>query len=289
LRGPILNALDRLSDERNAIQLCELAKMYAKAGDDAFRSRLYKIVEQKPFPTMPWLGEEELLEVDNEKGFVFAAWIRGIGLATREWDWDDRSLVENAVTKLGEKLVHELLETNKDENLNRFRKTWHQEQQKKATKPAQPSLEKRMRAIGVSEITAAAESKQPAFGMFRGWGMYANPGDLQTVLQRLWAAENPTVIVNYLTVFSNRALPEFDARLIELCRHPDEKVQWRGFQALSKNNSPVLRQFALGELEKGLCDGSIASLFINNYQPRDEEKILDAMSLPADENELHRP
>jgi hypothetical protein len=286
-REPILNALDGLSDENNAIQLCELAKMYAKAGDDAFRTRLYRIVEQKPFSTMPWLGEQELLDVEYGKGFVFVARVRGIGLATRDWDWDDRSFVENAVTRLGEKQLQELLQANTDENLNRFWQAWHLEQQKKATKPAQPSHDKRMRAIAVGEIIAAAESKQPAFGMFRGWGMYADPGDLHTVLQRLWAAENPTVIVNYLTVFSNRAMPKFDARLIELCRYPNEKVQLRAFKALSKNNSQVLRHYALGELEKGLCDGSIASLFINNYQSGDEERILDALSLPADENEVH--
>src|SRR5208283_1959056 len=57
-RGPILNALNQLSDERNAIQLCDLAKIYAEAGDETFRTRLYGIVEHKPFSTMPWLGEE---------------------------------------------------------------------------------------------------------------------------------------------------------------------------------------------------------------------------------------
>jgi hypothetical protein len=95
------------------------------------------------------------------------------------------------------------------------------------------------------------------------------------------------VIANFLTVFSNRALPEFDARLIELCGHADEKVQMRAFQALSKNRNPVVSRFALAKLEKGLSDGSIASLFISNYEPGDEGRILDAMVLPSDENELH--
>lgn len=286
-REPILHALHELADERSAIQLCELAKMYAIAGDSAFRIRLYEIVEQKPFSIIPWLGEKELIEMDGGQGMVSAARVRGRGLATRDWEWDDRSFIEDAVKQLGQAQVHELLEANLDEEVGRFWKSWRLEIKKKAEKSPVRSREQQMRAITVSEIISAAESEGPRFAYFRGWGKYADSGDVRAVLQRLWAAKNSKVIVNYLTIFSNRALPEFDARLIEFCRHPDEKVQMRAFQALSKNSSPVLRSFALAEIKKGLTDGSIASLFVNNYQPGDEEQILDALVFPEDENEQH--
>ena len=80
-RVPILHALYDLSDERSASQLCELARRYAEAGDDTFRTRLYEIVEQKPIADSRWLGEEEIVRLDGEKAFLFAARVRGETLA----------------------------------------------------------------------------------------------------------------------------------------------------------------------------------------------------------------
>jgi hypothetical protein len=95
------------------------------------------------------------------------------------------------------------------------------------------------------------------------------------------------VIANLLRVFSARALTEFDPRLIELCLHCDEEVRRRAFQALEQNAHPLIRQFALTELRKGVRDGSAVALFINNYRQGDEQRILGAMEFPGDECELH--
>src|SRR5262245_63187426 len=56
-RVPILHALYDLADDRSAKQLCQLARRYAEAGDETFRTLLYEIVEQKPVADSPWLGE----------------------------------------------------------------------------------------------------------------------------------------------------------------------------------------------------------------------------------------
>ncbi|QVL34591.1 hypothetical protein KIH39_11985 [Telmatocola sphagniphila] len=117
--------------------------------------------------------------------------------------------------------------------------------------------------------------------------MNAKTEELNEVLKQLWLAEKPKVILNYLEVFSNRALPVFDPRLIELTRHPDEKVRWRAFKTLSMNDHPILREHALKELEKGLSDCLNADLFIYNFFPGDEERILKALVLPDDLNQLH--
>src|SRR2546430_30277 len=86
----------------SAGQLCELAKHYAKQGDSAFLTRLYEIVERKPFIDSPWLGEEEIIELDGESALVFAIEVRGRGLANREWAWDDERLIEQAIERFGE-------------------------------------------------------------------------------------------------------------------------------------------------------------------------------------------
>jgi hypothetical protein len=131
-RVPILHALYDLSDDRSASQLCELARHYAEAGDDAFRTLLYEIVEQKPFAHSPWLGEEEVITLNGERGFLFAARVRGRLLAGRAWGWDDRSLIDLAGERFGEANVGRLLEAATDEAVSRFREHWRHEQQKNA-------------------------------------------------------------------------------------------------------------------------------------------------------------
>jgi hypothetical protein len=286
-RVPILHALYDLSDDYSAGQLCELAKHYAKEGDSAFRTRLYEIVERKPFVDSPWLGEEEIIELDGESALVIAIEVRGRGLTNRDWAWDDERLIEQAIERFGEGPVSQLLDNSTDEAIREFQRMWHQGMKKKAEQKPVLSHKERVRAITANEIIAAAESEDTGFGMFRGWGMHAAPTDLGIVLQRLWATQEPKVIARFLTVFSNRALPDFDARLIELCQHSDAEVRRRAFSALEKNLHRLIREFALTGLAKGFCDGSIVGLFINNYEQGDEQRILEAMEFPADESELH--
>jgi hypothetical protein len=285
-RVPILHALYDLADDRSENQLCQLARHYAEAGDETFRSRLYEIVEQKPVADSPSLGEEEILTLDGEQAFLFAARARGMNLADREWESDDGSLIDLAAERFGEEHVGSLLEAATDEAISRFREHWRQDQQKQAQKQSHRSHKERMAATPIQEILRAAEGDSRCF-WFRGWGMHADETDLQAVLQRLWAEQEPRVIANLVKVFSARPLPEFDARLIELCRHGDEEVRWRAFAALAQNSHPLVREFALTELQNGVRDGSVVALFINNYRRGDEHRILNAMELPNDECELH--
>jgi len=286
-RVPILREFHDISDDYSAGQLCELAKHYARKGDPAFRTRLYEIVERKPFVNSPWLGEEEIIELDGESALLFAINVRGRGLANRKWAWDDERLIEQATERLGEGPVSQLLDNATDEAVCAFQRMWRQRMKEKPEQEPALSHKERVKAITVAEIVAAAESEDTGFGMFRGWGMHADPTDLGIVLRRLWAAQEPKVIAKFLTVFSNRALPDFDARLIELCQHSDAEVRRRAFSALEKNTHRLIREFAFAGLAKGLSDGSVVGLFINNYEQGDEHRILEAMEFPADECELH--
>ena len=285
-RVPILHALYDLSDDRSANQLCELARCYAEMGDEAFRTQLYEIVEQKPFPDTLHLGEEEIIALDGEPAFLFAARVRGKSLSGREWDWDDGYLIDRAAKRFGKERVNGLLEASSDESIRRFRERWRLEQQRKAEQTTTESHRERMAAVPVEEILQGADTERKCF-WFRGWGLYAKEADLQTVLEYLWTARKPNVIANLLRVFSGRALPKFDARLIELCRHSDEEVRRWAFGAVKENEHPLMREFALSQLQSGVRDGSVVALFIKNYRKGDEHRILESMDLPEDKDALH--
>ena len=108
-RVPILHALYDLADGCSAFQLCEFAVHYAQDGDETFRDQLYEIVEARPLEDYAYLGEAEILELDKAKGFLFAARIRGQELANRSWEWDDTSLVDDAIELCGKDEINRRL------------------------------------------------------------------------------------------------------------------------------------------------------------------------------------
>jgi hypothetical protein len=286
-RVPILHALYDLADERSASQLCELARYYAEAGDDAFRSRLYDIVGQKPFAESPWLGEEEIIQLDGEEAFLFAARLRGRQLAGREWEWDDDSLVHDAVERIGEERVKELLGRTEDAAIQSFGDEWRRQEEATAGRGEGVSHRDRMQAITVDKILSAAQTDDRRLGLFRSWGRYAHEVDLEVIFQHLLAAREPTALGKLLAVFTGREVPRFHPFLIELCLHVDKVVRRRAFQALANLEHPAVREFALAGLAKGLREGLVASLFTRNYLRGDEHRILEALELPDDANELH--
>ena len=286
-RPAIIEAMQNLTDERTTQQLCELALHYASAGDEAFRSRLYQIVEVRPFDDIPWLVEWPILHLDGEQGFLFAARIRGQQLVKREWEWDDQYLLDVAVELLGEGRVNEMLQTSTDGTLKHYRDVWLQKKSELQhdANPRQAQAE-RMRQIPISEIISAAESAAN-YPYFRGWGMSANESDLETVFQHLLSSHEPRMITNYLKVFSKREFPRIVPEIVNFCRHSDDEVRRRAIASLENTSHPLVRQLAEDELQQGMPDGRALGLFIKNYQQGDERRILEALEPPVDECQLH--
>ncbi len=282
-RVPILHALHELSDERSAEQLCELARCYAGAGDQTFRTRLYEIVEQKPITASAWLGEQEIIGLDGEEAFLFAARIRGEKVAGREWEWDDGSLVGQAVERFGEERVNGLLDDASDGAIVSFRTAWRRQKEAEAGRKPSLSRRERMQAITVEEILLAAESDEPDFHFFRGWGMFADEADLKRILRHLRSARDPEVVVRLLHVFSNRPMLQFDEHFIHLARNDDDEVRRRAIIALEKVQHPLVRELALAELERGPQG---VGLLVRNFQMGDEHHILGSLPMP-DDCELH--
>src|SRR5262249_12567818 len=109
LKDSGLQALDNISISDVGPQMCQLAAHFWNDGDVRFRSRLRQIVAGKPIENMPWLGEKELMRLDGDDGFLLALRRHAADLQTREWDWFDGSLVDDARRVLGEQHVSDLL------------------------------------------------------------------------------------------------------------------------------------------------------------------------------------
>jgi hypothetical protein len=285
-RDAILDSLQDLTESRHLPQRCELAFHFAKSGDKPFHDRLCELVEEKPLADCKWLAENEVVRLDGLPGLLRVVRSRGRQLMDRRWEWDDDSAVDDAIELFGEANVIDALRQSTDSLVKEYYRRRVEDKNRRTTTTAQ-SHRNRMRAISLQEVIAAAESGGGGGLSFRGWGMHADESDLETIQTRLWQAQDPKVICNYLQVFSNRPLPRFDTKIFDLCRHVDSTVRFRAINALEKNTHPMIRDFAYECLETNVIDESVIGLFERNYRPHDEDRILQGMALAHDERGRH--
>lgn len=286
-RDPLLNALRTVNDEQNAYQLCDLALHFARSGDDGFRQQLYKFVGQRQIADSPEIGEGQLLSLGGEEAFLFIARLRGHHLATAAWEWHDQAVIHAAIDDLGESSVRKILTLSLEPEIRRFATGWSENVRSPTNaEPQQSTYRQRMQAIPVGDLILAAQSKDQIH-LLRGWGRYASESDLDLVLEQIWKEHDPTSITDFLRLFSNRPLPQFDARLISLCEHSDERVQRRALDVLSQNSHPLIRAFALDQIQKNTLGIPVVGLLIKNYEQGDEQRILEHVELPEDPCERH--
>jgi hypothetical protein len=280
-RGPLLEAFTRLPED-SAVQLCGLARHYATSDAD-FRARLYEVVRTKPIPTMDWLGEEDLIALDAEAGFVFVAGVRGDRLDREPWESAHTSLMTDAIERWGRERTVRLLEASNACGARRFLDTWLLTETEPET-DATPSHGERMRAISVADILTVAAGTQDRCIWFRGWGRHAADDDLRAVLDAVLGETDPHRLVRLLRVFLGRPMPEFDVRILDLTRHQDTDVRDVAIQVLEPNTHPVIRSFGLELLAASDRVAEAVGLFIHNYSPGDETRIRAAMpSVPEDD------
>jgi hypothetical protein len=283
-RVPILHALHAVRDDDIVWQLGELAERYAACGDELFRERLYEIVEQDTDPDGSSFAERPLVRLDGVKGFLFAAAARGRRLSTREWDWPEDSFLAFAEEHLGKQTVQAALESSEDDAIRRFREVMRP--MPVDTPSTRTDWQTRVAAIPAEEIVRKAEVERSP-NDFIGWRRVAPAAELKKVVDRLWVTDDPATLACLLRLFMIQGLPDFDKRLIGLCRHADETVSRRAFQALRHHSHPSIREFAMSEIRAGNRDREEMSLLVNNYVPGVERLLLESLEMPEEAGDRH--
>ncbi len=285
-RAPILQAFNGMPDERDLHQLCAIAAHYALTGDESFRRRLYEIVEQRPYLDRSWLGEEEIMQLDGEAAFAFAARVRGQRLIEGDSEWDHDGLVREAVDQFGKEPVDNLLANNTDEAIRAFAQAWLTQKADTLKRPSGPSYEERMRTISVESVLEMSESGNPSYRL-RRWGRLADDSQREVVLRHLRTVQEPTTLANLLWVFSDRAVPQGIDTFLALSLHDEPEVSRRALGALENIAHPSVRQLALDNLGTGIGGGSVVGLLARNFQPGDEGRILEALEIPEESSTRH--
>jgi hypothetical protein len=172
-----------------------------------------------------------------------------------------------------------LLRNSTDASILRFGAAWQDEQHRCSQQQAHQTHVERMQAISVSDVLEAVQRKDKCYWL-RGWGMHAEESELQSILNQIWMVQEPRIIAKLLRVFSNRSLPRFDARIVEMCRHVDADVQRAALTALESNSHPQVRAFAIKELDEHALSFPVVGLFIKNFEAGDELRLLKQVDLP---------
>jgi hypothetical protein len=284
----ILVALRTIESSDVAAQLCQLARHYALHGGDDFRRQLLRIVTEMPVKDCEWLGEKELIQLDGEQGFLVAVRRHGIDLESRDWEWFDGALVDTAMERLGEQRALEALEAYaaKECHVTRFRDAWRSDHDRR-TNDQQIPYRERVSAYSADNVIQAAEQSTGRYFSFRGWGRLAEERELLTVYERMLATSNVESLQRLLQVFATRTWPRFDARMLQLCMHPNEKVRIRAARAVANNKHPEVRRFALEHHRDPTFQAEAIEMLAANYEKDDERLLLDALHLPNDECARH--
>ncbi len=285
-RGPILLALKSPENDRNAAQHCEIAYHFARHGDVHLRRQLHDFVSHRHFPSSLWIGESELIDLEGEAALRLIASGRGKQRESYDWDWDDDQVIQRAVDNLGEARVREILTDVTDPGMVRFAAAWKQ----KANLPTDDNSSRATRAVSepldLDTLFSPHNLTDNGYWL-RGWGMRAEESSLHPILKRLWREQNPAVIAKVLRTFSNRELPQVDARLIAFANHGDAEVRRWAIRALGQNSHPLVRRLALQKLEIDRTDGAVVKLLVRNFESGDEQRLLDQVDLPLDPCDRH--
>jgi hypothetical protein len=288
VRENLLHELHGIAQSDAATQLCQLARHFALTGDDRFKDALRIIVVDKLVADCDWIGEEELVRLEGDDGFLAAVRRHGKELKTRTWDWYDSALGDYGVKWLGEDRTLQLLDARSpaDSSVGRFSELWQTHRVEQEQCDRAPRIDD-TRNWSVDEVIAAAETASVLATGLRRWGRFASESDVARVYDRMLSTENVAALQRYLQIFAVRTWPRYDARMFELCNHTDGRVSRWSRTAVSKNRHPEVRRRALAMLDEPSDQGDAIKMLSTNYEPGDERRVLKVLSLPDDEWELH--
>ena len=217
----------------------------------------------------------EIIDIEGERGFLFAA--RKMGehlLAHSDW-WVDEEIVDRFDSQAGPGCGMALLEEGcrQDPALAAF--YWGLQKHRKR----RPSVDKPRPHPSVSEMIERIHLGGEKIFDADDWGKDASPEEREQVAGMDFRRLPVLGLWNYLHYFSGIGLPMLEDAHLELLRHPDEGVRDMMVQVLSHHADERVRQEALRALGEGELYRAL-ELFHESVRPEDMAAILEALDSP---------
>jgi hypothetical protein len=254
-RARVLAALETVTEYRDACQLFDFARLFALDGDAEARQMMYRKFARDD-TEQRCTGAEEIIELDGLAGFLAVA--RHIGAAVRADPSlsEDSSLLRMARDLLGPREVDDALTQagRDDATIVAYREAVAANA---AAYESYRSQQPNLAAFGYDDLVAwiAAQGVRAAAPYLRRWGEGATVGDLARAAVDLPLQADAERLIAFLRVFAGRSYPLDPTPLLNLARHPNERVTAGAIMALERLTDWRIRALALDLLNDAAADG----------------------------------
>lgn len=297
----ICSALAMATDTWDLEQLCDLAALMAKGGDEIAGAALRARVLGQESGGWETFGYEALVTLDQLNAVVeFARRFGELLMKDPEESAPTLEVLANTPELLAQAQAKLPGLAEADGAIKAY---LEQERANAARTENEPSLTKEQREAqrrervraersleGILADAAAGVGEYP--GRYMNFGRYATEDELRAVLRRLTVETDDKALVRMLWIFRRRPSPDLNFRIWALAESENADVREAAMTALAQNCDPRIGALARTKLCSPTIlqdDPEALALLINNYQPADEVLIMSALNhIAPDDDNAHR-
>lgn len=272
------------SSRNRDLRAC-LLKEFCLVGHEAALPKLYAMCRRHA-DSNDVEAISELIEVEGDKGLIFAARALGEQLLSDPDFWVDDHEVWRYDDMYGTGRAKEILvaAASTDPAIRHFLQELavYQDNARERSDPVTNPAYFESVASVIQTILSATKR----VGLLRRWGNHASSEDRAEVAKLLKSESQVTVLSNVLWCLKGKGLPSYDETLLKLVFHEDDEVRFYAAKMFSHHVNPQVRAAGFALLERG--DSAIATGLLRlNVTEDDTEQILSALARKSDEEDNH--
>jgi hypothetical protein len=297
----ICSALATETEIYDLEQLCELAEIMAKDGNESAGIALRTRVLGQELAGWGTFGYEALVKLDGMSAVVeFARRFGKVLMDDPRENVPPLEVLASSPDLLAQAQTELALLAKTDDAINVY---LEEESTNAGPAASSPTLTKEQREAqrrdrvraessieGILADAAAGVGDYP--GRYMNFGKYATEDELHVILRRLSIETEDKALVRMLWTFRRRPLPDLNFRIWALTESENADVRAAVWSALAQNCDPRVGELARTKLRSPEVledDPDVLGLLIRNYRPADEVLAMSALSrLTPDDDNAHR-
>ncbi|MGC8540799.1 MAG: hypothetical protein ACP5QA_09245 [Phycisphaerae bacterium] len=264
--------------------LFRLNRLFAQAGFARSRDALYEKFEKGDAEERS-IGAEEFIRLDGTNGVLFALGVAG-GWFDRDAGYrEDDYFLQEAQRILGPEVILSLRQAAQtNANIRRYLEEVERTMQRRSK---QSRTDYRSFTYPqMRDMILSVHGEVTRTWLFF-WGKHATEDFIRMAASDLLNEQDDAILVAYLRIFSHRAFPLDNKRLIDLARSPNKEVAAAARRSLRLLRSEAIRELAVEIIRGGdHTEGSIP-LLIKNYREGDHLLIESLLEAATNEEDFH--